>query len=337
MYRPLPQSQELSELKDLRTIVSNSSYFKMPDHVRVLSNKLVNGDAANAKYDGKSLGNLYAGSSGDHMEKLVGKWFLGSDRPVSDQPETKEKFKYEKANGSLFQNGVSYQDINQGYLNDCYFLAGLGEVAFRSPQTIQNMFIDNGNSTNTYTVRFYVNGVADYVTVDKYLPVDKSGNFVYAQPGQFNKKHFTDPNNELWVALAEKAYAQWNESGKIVRDNTNSYKGIEFGWDREVVKHITGRNSTRSTSFDFNTMVSAFNSGSLMGVSSNPNASQIDPKSRIAANHVYVVVGYNSSTQKFKLFNPWGMNDDVAGYNVGTFDISFNELKANFSGWSRTT
>ncbi len=317
-----------NELKDLRTIVSNASYFKMQDHVRVLSNKIVNGDIANKKYQGTSLSDLYSGSSGEHMEKLVGKWFLGSDRPAIES-----KYQYQLPKGSLFSNGISYKDINQGALGDCYFLAGLGEIAFRSPQTIQSMFIDNGD--NTYTVRFSKNGVADYVTVDKYLPIDASGFFAYAQPGEIDRK-YNDPNNELWVALAEKAYAQLNESGWIGQNNTNSYKGIEGGSDGDVVTQITGRKTSYSTSFNLNTMVSAFNSGSLIGVSSKDYAYQV--ASNIVPNHAYFVIGYNSSTQKFKLYNPWGEEGGTyeGQKKPGIVDVSVNELIASFSGWSRT-
>jgi hypothetical protein len=42
----------------------------------------------------------------------------------------------------VFQNGISYQDIKQGAINDCFFLAGLSQTAFRSLSTIENMFYD---------------------------------------------------------------------------------------------------------------------------------------------------------------------------------------------------
>ena len=71
-------------------------------------------------------------------------------------------------------------------------MAALAEIAYRSPATITSMFIVNGDGT--YTVRFYNNGKADYVTVDSQLP---SG--------------YASIANELWVGLAEKAWAQFYE------------------------------------------------------------------------------------------------------------------------------
>ncbi|KYC38655.1 peptidase C2 calpain [Scytonema hofmannii PCC 7110] len=318
---------DANELKDLRTLVSNANRFNIPDDVRVLSNKIVNGNAANIKYQGQNLGNLFAGSTGDQMEKLIGKWFLGSDRPTIPTNYT-----YRQANGYLFQNGVSYQDVKQGGLADCYFMAGLAEVALHSPSKIQSMFTDNGD--NTYTVRFYNSGVADYVTVDKYLPTNSSGNFVYAQQAKSDGGNYKDLSNELWVALAEKAYAQVNESGWIGQDNTNSYLGIEYGADNKVITHVTGRNAS-SSSLDFNSMVNAYKAGNLMGVSSYNSG----VASNIAPNHVYVVTNYDSFTQQFTLYNPWGLDGGnyEGKFKPGTIKLSFNELKASFASWSYTT
>jgi Calpain family cysteine protease len=315
---------DASELKDLRAIISNYSRFNMQDHVRVLSNKVVNGDVANANYQGESLGNLYADSSSEQMEKLIDKWFFGGDRPKT----TGEDYTYKRAaSGSLFQNGVSYQDIKQGAIGDCYFFAALGAIAYHSPSKIENMFIDNND--DTYTVRFYNQGVADYVTADKYLPTDSSGRFVYASKGSSD-----DSNNELWVALAEKAYAQINESGWIGRDNTNSYNGIVSGMDKVVVNQVTGIN-TGSSYLNFDSMVSTFKNGGFMSVGSKDDKTA----DNVVPNHAYTVVGYDSSTQKFTLFNPWGV--DGAYYKDGNFkpgilELSFAELKNSFDSYSYT-
>ncbi|HEY9632537.1 MAG TPA: C2 family cysteine protease [Coleofasciculaceae cyanobacterium] len=331
---------DATELKDLRTIVSNTALFKMSntydyDYVRVLSNKIVNGDIANTTYQGAPLGNLYAGSSATQLEKLIGQWFLGSDRPVAQSSDKTVTYSYKNASGSLFQNGIGYPDIKQGDVGNCYFLAGLGEAALYSPNTIKSMFIDNGD--NTYTVRFYNNGVADYMTVDRYLPTDASGRLVYASTGSL----YNSSSNELWVALAEKAYAQLNSSGWIGQDNTNSYQGIEGGWDGYAFSHITGNTTGYYGMLDFNSMVNYFNSGNWVGVSSKVSG----VASNVVPNHAYVVTDYNASTKTFTLFNPWGVNggyydsngDGVAEtFKPGTVELSYSQLIANFDGWTYT-
>src|SRR5947199_872305 len=110
----------------------------------------------------------------------------------------------------------------------------MADDALDSPQTIRQMFTDNGDGT--FTVKLYNNGRADYVTVDRYLPTTAAGTAVYASFGG----RYDSSANELWVALAEKAYAQANESGWLGRTAANSYAGIDGGYSDLVLKQVTG-------------------------------------------------------------------------------------------------
>ncbi|MBF2064256.1 MAG: peptidase [Calothrix sp. C42_A2020_038] len=307
---------DATEFKDLKNLVNNASIFGIPEYVRVLASKVVNGDVANQRYQGTNLGNLTPGSSSTQMENLVNKWFLGRDYPTTG-------FTYKQASGALFQNGVSYQDVKQGQINDCFFLVGLAVTATHSPTTIQNMFIDNGD--NTFTVRFFKNQVADYVTVDRYLPVDLSGKFVYASKGS----SYDNPTNELWVALAEKAYAQLNESGWIYQDNTNSYSGIgKGGYISDALSHITG-NRISTNVLNLESLLNAMKLGQLIGFGSKSSGVVPD----IIPSHAYALVSYDSSTQKFTLFNPWGIESSS---KPGKLELSWNQILSNFSYWDAT-
>lgn len=301
-----------TEMNDFRTIINNAAYLGIQDHVRVLSNKVVNGDVANKS------GNLQVGSSTEQLDRLINKWFLGSDRPQTIHT-------YQYAQGSLFQNGISHDDIRQGYINDCFFLAGLSATLVQSPEIIQDMFIDNGDGT--FTVRFYNKGVADYVTVDRYLPTNNIGKFVYANPGD----NYADANNELWVALAEKAYAQINESGWINQDNTNSYNGIgNAGYLSDAFAHITGEKAALGRLLNFDKLVETFNSGEAVGFGSKSTGVQ----SNIVTSHAYALVDYNADTQKFTLLNPW--STDNTALKSRTLELSWSEISSNFSYWDST-
>jgi hypothetical protein len=318
---------DATELTDLRKLVSDRRSL-MPDYVYNLSNKIVNSDPANTR---SGIGNLFAGSSNTQMETLIGKWFLGNDRPTASGT-------YQFVSGSLFQNGISYQDVNQNGVGDCYFLSGLAETAFRSSSTISSMFIDNHD--NTYTVRFFNNGVADYVTVDRYLPTS-GGNAIYAGWGGGSN---TSSTNELWVGLAEKAYAQINQSGWLGRDNTNSYAGIDHGNSYNTMREITGRNtegrgipgvSLLGIPLEKSILISSFNDGKLVTLGTKDfNLTN----SSVVADHEYALVGYNSSTDKFKLFNPWGVNGGSSSgqFKPGIIELTWNELVGNFDYWNRT-
>jgi hypothetical protein len=296
---------DATELTDLRTLVSNASRFTMADYVRVLSNNIANTNTANQWWTGggstrQTLGNLYAGSSATQMERLIGKWFLGLDRPTAASGTT-----YRSCSGSLLQSGVSYQDINQGNLGDCYLLAALAGTAYRTPSTIQNMFTDNGDGT--LTVRFFRNGVANYVTVDRYLPTTASGSFYYANRDR--GLLYNNTGNELWVALAERAYAQINESGWIGQDNTNSYNGVDGG-TLSAISHITGLSNTGYISpLNTSELVRAYNANQITYLSDG--------------GHAYTLVGYNSSTGVFTVYNPWGHTETYTNTQMTSKFVSF--------------
>jgi hypothetical protein len=299
------------ELIDLRTIVSNFTRFNMTDSVRVLSNKIVNGDVANSN---SGIGNLFAGSNATQMENLIGKWFLGSDRPDT-------KYTYQYVNGSLFQNGIHANDIDQNALGDCYYLATLSSIAQEKSSFIQNMFIDNGD--NTFTVRFYNNGVTDYVTVDRYLPTRSNGSAIYAGWGG----NYTSANNELWVALAEKAYAQLAESGwSRPSSPSNAYSSIEGGWMDAVIKQVTNLSTSNkfASSMTQTELINLVNSNQILTVGFVYGGGH-----GVVNNHAYTVTSYNSSNGKFQLRNPW------ANTHADVTWEQLQSLKAIFQ-WSNT-
>jgi len=302
-----------TELADLRTLVANGAALGMPAAVQDLASKVLNSNPANATYQGQSLGNLAVGSTATHLEELVDKWFLGLDTPAVASGVT-----YAYASGSLFgSGGPSYTDVVQGDVGDCYFLAALAEEAIHSPGTIESMFTNNGNGT--YTVRFYDNGVADYVTVDSDLP-SSGGDFFYANAGAA----LNSSSNVLWVALAEKAYAQVAQEGWSRPTAANTYSAIDLGWEGNAINQLTGRSETSQLLTNdvatLGAIVSDFNAGGWVALDSNSSTA-----TGIVANHVYVMLGYNSATHVFNLYNPWGYVQQ----------LTWSQVAANFSYFSR--
>ncbi len=310
-----------NEFADLKTVTGNAWFFRTNDYVNVLANDIVLGNAANAHYQGAALGNLSAGSSAAQLDKLVHKWFLGDDHPTTMAGVT-----YQQTSGSLFPHTPTYTDVQQGMVGDCYLVSSLGEAALKNPGLITNMFIVNGDGT--YTVRFYHNGAPDYVTVDSKLPVDARGNFVYADMGMSTHSASTP----LWVALAEKAYAQMNESGWL-RANLgdhghNSYDAISSGNMTDALTHITNQHSAYSA-VNASTFMAALNAGKLItfGTYSQP----VDKA--IVGGHAYAVLSYNPTTQMVYLFNPWGVSNPWAPGIVG---LNWEQMKNDFFGMEYT-
>jgi hypothetical protein len=297
-----------NDFADLKTILVRSATLNMPGYVKVLANDVINGSFANAHFQGQNLGNLTALSSTAKLNNLIDKWFYGADHPAIDaNVPAGQTFTYLSATGSLFNvSGTpSITDEFQGMLGDCYFITALGTVADSSPAAIQNMFLDNGD--NTWTVRFYSNGVADYVTVDGMLPTDSTGMLVYADFGSM----YNNTANTLWIPLAEKAYAQWNETTKEGRDGRNQFSSIEGGNPAPVYAQLLGHaaNSYIISVEPKQTLIDAVNNN--MAVAICTNATIISPD--LYASHAYGVIGYDSFSDTFTLYNPWGTNQPSGG------------------------
>jgi hypothetical protein len=305
-------SVDATELADLRTMVAAAGTLKLDDAVKVLANKVVNGDVANQWYTGgaktsASLGNLFAGSTSGQMEQLINKWFMGGDRPQLDGSV------YTYTQGSLFVNGASAADVTQGSLGDCYFLSTLAGMANDKPDTVRDMFSDNGDGT--FTVRFFNYGKTDYVTVDRYLATNTSGSLSFAKVGD----NASNAGNELWVALAEKAYAQLNESGWSGQDGTNSFKGIEGGWMSGPINQLTNlqtdsnyatKDAAQTWSMKQQDLINMVTSSQIVtaGFVSGDDATlkTFQSKYGIVDNHAYTITSYNAATGQFTVNNPWG-------------------------------
>ena len=125
----------------------------------------------------------------------------------------------------LFVDGPQYNDVAQGALSDCYFVAAASALAGVHPDLVRQIIAPLGDGT--YAVRFYTStGQETYVRVDARLPA-YGGAPVYAH---------LSPTGETWVALVEKAYAQFHTT-------SNSYAAL-YGGQVDVTFHeLTGKAS----------------------------------------------------------------------------------------------
>ncbi len=311
-------------------------------------NALVNGNAANATWTGGAassvaLGNLAAGATATQLSELTGKWFLGTDLP-SSQVTINGGSSYFSVSYSTMSNvpfgsaGPSMTDVNQGYLGDCYFLSSCAEVASQNASDITSMFTNNGNGT--YGVRLFVNGVAEYVTVNASLADGGS---------EFNRA------TNIWASLAEKAFAQL-QAGGVDTGNTynygNSYSTIgNGGMPANALEALTG--ATKITDFGANggTWYSSVQNSSLtysnytFGLStsnvlqtvisdlsahddavlcSSTNAKDSSGKTTLVADHAMSIYGYDSSTGNLEIRNPWGTEGGQSWDT--TFEVSLSTL-----------
>jgi hypothetical protein len=330
-----------ADMHDLNAILGDATTLSMPGYVQVLSSDVIlDSNPADAHYQGASLGKLTAGSSGSLtvLTDLVNKWFLGLDLPAAN---AEGSYQYSSAStyasDPLFDGGTanttngtpSYKDLEQGDLGDCYFLSALGSIADASPQqaAIRNMFIPDGNGI--YTVCFYTSsGTADYVTVNTALPVARSGGLIYEGLGG---------GNSLWLPLAEKAYAEWNETGNEGNGNVNTYAAIEGGWMGDVYNQVLSVKVTggaqneywpgSSTSQQLESQFIAALGSSTTAVTIGTDDFNYSSSTGLYGDHAYVVLGYTTSSGTFQLYNPWGV--DQPNQN-----LTWSQLYANCDGFA---
>ena len=324
-------ASEFTTLRTLDGLLNASGGITVSAYVDDISSRLVNGDPGNRYWTGGSsthvaLGNLAAGATETQMDRLIGKWFLGTDRPTASGTY---KVDTDPLYGS--SGAPSYLDVNQGALGDCYLLAAMGQVALNDPAIIQSMLTDNGNGT--YGVRFFVDGLARYVTVDSQLPYDT----LFWDNGSYLEYANGDTK---WAGLIEKAYVQLNASGAAAGQLAgNDYALIAGGWFNPLTE-ITGKSVTTYWSTDYVTeadweinktsIVEALAAGQevLVGTGS------ID-SGNLVGDHMYEVTGYDTGSGNFMLHNPWG-----SAYSGGVaidLQVSMADLFTNQATVGTTT
>ena len=335
-----------AELSDLKTIVSDlNNGMTTSAYLKNIMTSLVDGNAANATWTGgaatsTTLGNLAVGSSATQLSELVGKWVMGTDTPSTKVSVDGSNFSvsYSTSSKPLFAaSGPSMNDVNQGALGDCYLLSSLAEVACQNSALISSMFTSNGN--NTYGVKFYVNGVAEYVTVNNSLAND------------------VNSGSDIWASLAEKAYTQLQTSGVVTGagiNDGNSYSTIGNGGAPEfALEEITGAskitdfiaggtswynisyNSSlaftgytvgNSTASVLDTLAADLAKGDDLILSSYTNATN-GGKITLVADHAMSIYGFDSVTGELEVRNPWGTESGQSWDT--TFEVSLSTLLAD--------
>ena len=221
------------------------------------------------------------------------------------------------ADAPLFVGDPQYNDIGQGYLGDCYYLAVLSGYALTDPNIIKQMIVPLGDGTSA--VRFFRNNAEVYVRVDADLPVGPGGTLVYASSGA---------DGEMWVPLAEKAYAYF-------RYGMNSYDSLQGGWMTTVYREITNL----STAIRWSTSKSAEEIFSYIDVqlAAGHNVtlgSQVGGAGPIVGSHAYTVLATDNDdgVRSVTVYNPWGEDGRAHDDNPydGVLRLTIDQVKNAF-------
>jgi hypothetical protein len=308
----------MPEYQSLVQIAENPTTLHMSSYLASINDKVIDGDPAD-RYaaDGISpSGVLVHGVSSVSLSMLVNDFYYG------EAPLAGTDAGLQPVNGTLFRtSGPYFGDTKQGSLGDCTLLAALAEVADRAPQQITGMFTNNGDGT--YGVRFYEpNGQTTYVTVNSTLP---DGGSTYDQP----------VNGILWVALAEKATVEVNESGWLttLSPGSNSYLALNNGNSSTEIAYLQALTGAGASAIAINptNIAAAWNSNKFIEFGTSTAG---DP-GLIVGEHAYAMVNYSPSIAlPFTLYNPWGLSGGTSSTGVhypGLIEVNAAALQAYFA------
>jgi hypothetical protein len=247
-------------------------------------------------------------------------WVLPEEVWESDV-EGWEKFKwcrveeiYDSQDYTVFVGGSTIDDIQQGNIGDCYFLSVLGSLcAF--PDFFDKIFhIKDKTKEHVYGVYIYINGKWKLVLVDDYFPYEGMG---------FKQFAFSfSSENEIWVALLEKAWAKVN--GCYAKIGCGGLPNEVFDVLTEAYSEQKSINKNNKEEI-WKKCEDAVQKGYVMTAGTSGDVSNLDIEEvGLSPGHAYSFLNvYKVNTDKgvervVKLRNPWGNGE----YNGAWSDSS---------------
>ena len=214
--------------------------------------------------------------------------------------------------------GPTADDVQQGDVGDCYFLATLSSIAKVDPQRIEQSIVRL--SDGTYLVQFDQGNTPQYVHIDGELPTWTSGGgLAYANLGQ---------DSSTWVALIEKAFT-------IFRNGAGTYDSISRGWMDEVYSDFGSTSQSNFSAASSSQLMSMLQSDLAAGESVTYGVFTAPSGVPVVSDHAYMVDRVNLDTNgnvvSVRLRNPWGTGGND-GSTTGYVTLTPAQAYAAFGG-----
>jgi hypothetical protein len=197
---------------------------------------------------------------------------------------------------------ISYTDIHQGQIGDCFLLSSIGEIAKLKPSFISNMIHLNANGTETVTLYESSNGLpADYGTTNFKAVAETVTNVFQANGVNSGATQDVVGNQkEIWPQVLEKAVA--------TLDGGPGLSSIANGGSPVVaMEQLTGHAAQwlNPANLTFASLVNLINSNDLL-VFDTPADSSLP--GGLVDNHAYMFDSLTGSGANAMLHfdNPWG-------------------------------
>ena len=210
---------------------------------------------------------------------------------------------------------VRPDDVKQGSLGDCWFLASASAIA-EYPDRIKKIFVNNDYSYNgIFEMKMFAGGEEKSLVIDDRLPM-------YSKTYPFNTKKSSD--GAFWMPILEKGFAKFSV-------NYARLNGGDMSWAMDALTNmpqITIKQGSMSNDAFFQ-LVKKYDLLKSIMTSANYNG-----KDNLVAAHAYTVLGVQElkdsngvvQQQLIKMRNPWGTEkyqgdwrDDDSRWNQGTY------------------
>jgi hypothetical protein len=226
---------------------------------------------------------------------------------------------------AFFPNQLKTMDIRQGYIGDCYLLAGINALGEHGDPQTQAMLRNavQFNDDGTINVSFAGLGVQDW---------DANGNPIYTnytvtpQALQWFEQQdgFSRGNSPLGVRAIEVAYAM-HRAGLTRLDTqaqrVQAHSALSAGYLDEGIEALTGMPSEYITTSGL-TQAQLAAKLTQPGVQAITAGTSPNPVSPLVPSHAYTITAYNAARHVVTVENPWQTSQP--------FEISANAF-ANYS------
>jgi len=199
------------------------------------------------------------------------------------------------SNAVFIDNDFVFDDVDQGQLGNCWFLAALQSILEESPHKLngcipKNVNFRSANYNGVLEFVFYDNGLPTKVVISDKLPTVK-GSLIFASSNR---------SNEFWTPLIEKAYAVFQ----------GDYDEIHGGYTSDGLEDLANMVSQYKElkSITDEQLKHYVRSGIAFCASSN-SGSDTNSIEGIVQGHAYAVkdvVTLPNGINLIQLINPWG-------------------------------
>lgn len=236
--------------------------------------------------------------------------------PDNDKPDPGDMGDYggERPATGVTLTDISADEIAQGQIGDCWFLAALGGVANDDPDFIRNHMVQNPDGT--WTVTMYDDGEPVKITVEPTVP-----------EGSVSEPGTRDPN---WASIYEKAAAEYYGG---------EYADLEGGKSIDAYEAITGKEADSHGEASISEIEDLLADGPVALSTEDDDSywwweDEVDDN-RIVPNHAYIVEGVTENANGEKVIqirNPWGPSGgNLDGqFKDGYLEITEEQYRENF-------